>query len=239
MTVDMIKLLLYKNHLNGEQNDYFARIKYTGVLNNEDIADLIIGEGSEYQKESIIDILNRSDRIKMRKLAQGYRIKTMFFNTHISVKGHFEGASSSFDANKHQLNVKFSATKSMREKLRNSLVEVLGTAQTNPVVGQVTDVLTQACNQTISPNQVIEIKGKRIKIAGDDARIGIYLIMQNSGQRIHCNQIVCNEPKRLLVVLPELQAGSYALEIITQYSNARKQIKHPVSTRFQHLLHVK
>ncbi|WP_321296506.1 DNA-binding domain-containing protein [Marinifilum fragile] len=239
MSTKEISLLLYPNNISNQKNDYYAQVRYVGTITNNDIADLMIAEGSEYHKESIIDILTRCDRIKMEKLAEGYKINTELFQSHLSVKGHFNASSGSVDPDEHQVKLKFSATKRMRELLTKSKFRILGLANTKPIIGRVIDLTTQSENKLITPGQVLQIEGKRLKIIGDDPSVGVYLIDQKSNERIKCKQVIGNEPQKLLILLPNLQSGKYLLEVCTQFAMNRKLVSTTLSTSFHLPLYVK
>jgi hypothetical protein len=239
MSTKEISLLLYPNNISKKKNDYYAQVKYIGIITNNDIADLMIAEGSEYHKESIVNILNRCDRIKMEKLAQGYKINTDLFQSHLSVKGHFNASSKTVDLYEHQVKLKFSATKRMQELLAKSKLRILGLANTKPIIGRVIDLTTQSENKLITPGQVLQIEGKRLKITGDDSSVGVYLRDQKSNKRIKCKQVIGNKPQKLLILLPNLQAGEYSLEVCTQFAKNRKLVNTTVSTSFHLSLYVK
>ena len=231
-----INVWLYDNLLTPNPNDFFGRVKPLGILNNEAIADEMLKEGTEYQKETIVDILNRSDRLKVTKLAEGYSINTGVYHSHIGISGVFQGATDRFDPKEHRLTASFTSSTALREELKKTQVEIVGTATTDPVIGKVIDSLTKAEDSTITPNNVIVIKGNRLKIAGDDSSVGVYLINQGDKSRHECTQIISNEPKELIVMLPALDAGNYTLEVVTQYSTGHSVIKNPRAAEFEHVL---
>lgn len=231
-----VNVWLYDNLLTPDRNDFYGKVKPQGTLRNEDIAGEMIKEGTEYQKETILNILDRSDRIKVAKLVEGYSINTGVYYSHIGINGVFHGATDRFDANEHRITASFTSSTALREELKKTQVEIIGTATTEPVIGKVIDSLTKAEDSTITPGNVISIQGNRLKIAGDDAMIGVYLINQNDDSRHKCTQIITNEPKQLLVMLPALEVGNYALEIVTQYSASNSILKEPRKIQFEHIL---
>ncbi|WP_461634360.1 DUF4469 domain-containing protein [Labilibaculum euxinus] len=113
---------------------------------------------------------------------------------------------------------------------------MVGTATTEPVIGKVIDSLIKAEDSTITPGNVISIQGNRLKIAGDDDIVGVYLINQNDDSRHKCAQIITNEPKLLLVMLPALAVGDYTLEIVTQFSANSLLLKEPREIEFEQIL---
>ncbi|MDM8159287.1 DNA-binding domain-containing protein [Labilibaculum sp. K2S] len=231
-----VNVWLYDNLLTPDPNDFYGKVKPQGTLYNGDIADAMIKEGTEYQKETILNILDRSDRIKVAKLVEGYSINTGVYHSHIGINGAFHGATDRFDPNEHRITASFISSTALREELKKTQVDIVGTATTEPVIGKVIDSLTKAEDSTITPGNVISIQGNRLKIAGDDAIVGVYLINQNDDSRHKCAQIITNEPKQLLVMLPALEVGNYALEIVTQFSANSLLLKEPREIQFEQIL---
>ena len=231
-----LNVWLYDNQLTPDSNDFYGKVKSQGSLRNDDIADEMIKEGTEYKKETIVNILNRSDRIKVEKLVEGYSINTGVYHSHIGINGVFHGATDRFDPNEHRIIASFTSSSALREELKKTQVEIIGTATTEPVIGKVIDSLSKAEDSTITPNNVLIIKGDRIKIAGENSANGVFLINQSDNARHQCEQIITNEPKQLVVMLPSLQTGNYTLEVVTQYSSNNSNLKEPRTTSFDQVL---
>ncbi|MFA8437104.1 MAG: DNA-binding domain-containing protein [Marinifilaceae bacterium] len=231
-----VNVWLYDNVLTADPNDYFGKVKPLGTLDNEAIAEELMKEGTEYKKETLMDILDRSDRIKVAKMAEGYSINTGVYHSHIGVNGVFRGATDRFDPQEHRIIASFTSSSALRNELKKTQVEIVGTAATDPVIGKVIDNLTSAEDSTITPNNVIAIKGSKLKIAGDDASVGVYLINQTDSSRHKCSQIVSNKPKELVVMLPDLEVGNYKLELVTQYSTNNIFLKVPRTAQFDQVL---
>lgn len=231
-----LNVWLYDNQLTPDQNDFYGKVKPQGSLRNDDIAEEIIKEGTEYQKETILDILNRSDRIKVEKLVEGYSINSGVCYSHIGVNGVFHGATDRFDPIEHRIIASFTSSSALREELKKTQVEIVGTATTDPVIGKVIDSLTKVEDSSITPNNVCVIKGHRLKLSGENVAVGVFFINQNDNARNKCEQIITNEPKQLVVMIPALVAGNYILEVVTQYSSNNLNLKEPRTVSFEHVL---
>ncbi|MBI9062272.1 MAG: DUF4469 domain-containing protein [Marinilabiliaceae bacterium] len=234
--MNKLNVWLYDNLLTGKPNDFFGKVKSNGILSNQDLVNLIIEEGTELKRETLLAIVNRLDRIKVTKLAQGYAVNSGVCYARVGVNGCFQGALASFDKTAHKVIANFTAGAELRAALQKVEVDVLGVATVNPVIGKVKDSLTGQENSTITPNNVMIIAGDKIKIAGTATGNGVYLIQQSDKRRITCPQVIKNEPKELLVMIPDIPAGEYALEVVTQYSSSRPQLKTARTTLFDHLL---
>jgi hypothetical protein len=68
-----------------------------------------------------------------------------------------------------------------------SHIEVLieGMAETSGFIAEITDVTTEAVNETLTPGGMFALDGHKIKIAGDHADCGVYFVNAASpAQRI-------------------------------------------------------
>ncbi|MDQ2179562.1 DNA-binding domain-containing protein [Marinifilum sp. D714] len=231
-----VSLWLQDNLLTPRPNDFYARVKPMGNIRIEDIAREIIKGGSEHNKATIIDILSRCNQVIIEKIAQGYSVNTGVFYSHITVNGVFNGATDRFNPDEHRLIASFTSSNELRAELKKTQVEIVGTLTSEPVVGKVIDSLSEVEDSNITPNNVIIVKGNRLKISGEDVSVGVYLINQTDNTRHKCEQIISNEPKQLMVMVPALEAGNYELEIVTQYSSGSATVKQPRSTKFEHVL---
>jgi hypothetical protein len=81
-------------------------------------------------------------------------------------------------------------------------------------------VKTGSVNDLLTPNRSLKIAGHKIKIAGDSAANGIYFVNQTTSEctKVDSSDIVTNNPSELIVMIPELTAGTYLLKITTQYA---------------------
>lgn len=81
------------------------------------------------------------------------------------------------------------------------------------------------------------ISGSNIKVAGDDASIGIFFT-KTGGTAQKCPLLVHNNPSELTVMMPTLEDGEYTLSIVTQSAAGNKLVKEPRTYLFPVLLYV-
>lgn len=65
---NQVDVQLYDLTLTPDPNDFFGRVRSKGILDNNAIASRIKKRGLKYQTETIIELLNRADRIKAEGL---------------------------------------------------------------------------------------------------------------------------------------------------------------------------
>ena len=234
--MNKLNIWLYNNLLTANPNDYFGKVKANGILTNKELAQLLVEEGTEYKEEAILEILSRTDRLKVTKLAEGFAVNNGVCYARVGVNGSFQGSTDRFDKKEHKVTASFSAGAQLRTALQKVDVDILGVATVDPVIGKVIDSLTNSEDSVITPNNVIIIKGDKIKIAGEHTDNGVYLISQDDNSRIKCPQVVKNERKELMVMVPALPQGEYELEVITQFSAGQSTVKEPRTTQFDHIL---
>ena len=230
-----LNVWLHDNHLTIDPTDFFGKVKSAGTITNKILAGLMTKEGTELKEETILDILTRADRIKAERLGAGYSINTPFCNAYPKVNGTFYSATEKFDKEKHKVGANMSAGSLTRSAFANAQVDILGAATVEPVIGTVTDSLSGTDNGTITPNNVIKIQGNRIKVVGEEAGVGVWLVNQADDTRTQCTQLISNNPKEVLAMVPALAAGDYVLEVVTQYSSGTL-LKSLRTASFEHIL---
>jgi hypothetical protein len=116
-------------------------------------------------------------------------------------------------------------------------VEVMGIADTEANISQVTDVRTGSVNGLLTPNHILKINGRKIRIAGDGTGIGVYFVNQSTGERtkVDTTDIVTNDPSELVLVIPALIAGTYKLQVTTRFSRG-SLLKEPRTAVFDKVL---
>jgi hypothetical protein len=127
----------------------------------------------------------------------------------------------------------------LRREIAGVEVQILGVADTAVMIAQVTDVKTGSINEMLTPNRNLRIAGAKIKIAGDNPAIGIFFVNSETGERtrVHSSEVVINNPSDIMIIIPELAAGVYRLEITTQFTGSAL-LKEPRTAVFDNPLTV-
>jgi hypothetical protein len=96
------KVQLKQNLLTTDNdNDYIAEVLTVGdTARNEDVAQAIIAEGSEFKYGTLLSILNQSDRIKRSFIVGGRGIRNSVSQIKQRVNGYWDGANAKYDPNK-------------------------------------------------------------------------------------------------------------------------------------------
>jgi hypothetical protein len=212
-------------------NDYIAEVSTAGdTKRNEDIARAIKDEGSDLQFETLIDVLNRSDRWKRRFVLEGSSVQDGNVHMQPRVPGLWEGADPHYDPKKHKPTIDAFPTADMRRALEEEVgIEVLGKkVDGGAVIGLVTDVTTGRTDGAVSPGGDLIITGAKIKVApADDKDLGIFFVNDTGPEVAVTYPLTQNDPKKVICRVPALTAGTYTLKIVTRFANSSILLKEP------------
>lgn len=218
-----IKAYLYTNQFTDDPNDYIARVSTERSLNISQICQSAVSRGSAdisatSMEHGVVLFLKEMGY----QLCDGFSINTGYFTASPLIKGVFNSPDETFNSEKHSVLFQFNQGELLRNELSSIKVDILGVADSSLSISQVTDIKTGLVNDVITPNRNLKISGYKIKIAGDNTNVGVYFINQTSGEsnKVDASDIVTNNPSELIIVIPGLVAGTYKLQITTQFSGA-------------------
>ncbi|MDR2026231.1 MAG: DUF4469 domain-containing protein, partial [Prevotellaceae bacterium] len=204
-------------------NDYIAEISTVGnTLHNEDIAQHIVKERSEFRYDTILSILNGRDVIVRDAILGGSSVQDSNIHIMPRITGNWIGADPVYDSAAHKITVDATPTVELRKALGDVGIEILGKkTDGGAVIGMVTDVLTGKIDGTVSAGGNILITGRKIKITpGDDSAFGVFFEDENGNGIPLDYPMAENNPKKIVCRVPgRLSDGTYTLKIVTLYSN--------------------
>ena len=224
------KIWLRPNLLTQEDdNDYVAEVSTLGnTKRNEDIARLIEEDGTEVRFDTLVDILNRRDRIERRLLQEGNSVQSGNVRLAPRITGKWVGGSANFDPENNKITVDATITSSLRTGLEEVGAEILGVKDSGAGIGLVTDMYTRLTNNTITPGEDIRIDGNKIKVAPEGyTELGVFFIGDDGTEYPLGRDPLENNPKKVIVRVPALPAGEYTLRIITRFSTGDKLLNDP------------
>lgn len=233
----MIKYHLAENHLTDRTDDYMAQVQSTGSFDKEAIVERMLQRGSLLTKTDILAVLNGFDETVQEVIKEGATIALPLFHTGFSISGVFDGPTDSFDSTRHSIKVNISRGTLLREVQGEVKAEKTATPAPSNTIIEVKDSVTGSVNETLSAGGVAEIYGNNIKIAGDNAQNGIFLIAED-GTTTKIATVVQNNPSSLIIMIPSVSAGTYTLSVVTQYAGSNKDLKDSRTVIFNRSLRV-
>ncbi|MDR2407046.1 MAG: DUF4469 domain-containing protein [Bacteroidales bacterium] len=238
-----IKAWLYRNNLlTSKPNEYIIRPVSDRTLGVREICETAVTRGKADISASAIEhgvILFLKEM--EYQLYDGFSVNTGWFTAKPQIRGIADSPKTQYDKEKHTLLFEFHQGAILRRGLENVEVEILGVAESGTIIVQVTDAKTGSVNDLLTPNRNLKIAGSKIKITGNNAANGVYFVNIDTAERtkVDDSDIILNNPSELIVLIPELKAGTYLVEVTTQYgSNSKTVLKEPRTVIFDRELTV-
>lgn len=213
----MLNYSLTENLLTERADDYTAQVQPLRSNDKEDIIERMLQRGTSLTRTDLLAVLNLFDEVIAETIESGEVVNLPLFNTSFSISGVFEGATDSFDANRHKLNVNLSKGTLLRQAEGKISLQKTTAVAPQPVILEVKDSVSGKTNEVLTPGGVAEIHGNNIKIAGDDASCGLWFV-PSTGEALKAGVLVQNKPSAIIAMIPSLPAGTYTVKVITQYS---------------------
>jgi hypothetical protein len=234
----MLEYVLEENLLTEALDDFKAQVVNVKSRTQSDIIDRILHIGAGLTRSDVVSVLEAEKQVICEIVEEGDAVTTELFNSFPSMPGVYEGVTDSYDPSRHQVKVNLQPGTALRDAATRIKPKKVSGGIAIINILAVTDVKTGSVNHLITPNRNLRITGQKLKLAGEAA--GVYFINQADGSRtqVDPSDVVLNHPTELLVITPNIPAGTYKLEVVTQYSGTAKPLKTPHSTVFDKILTV-
>lgn len=236
-----IKAYLYDNFLTKDNpNDFTARTVSERSLSVQDICNAAVNRGGADVSASAMAHATELFLKEMAyQLCDGYSVNTGYFTASTTIRGVFDNPSETYNPKKHSILFQFNQGEKLRAEIPTIEVNILGVAEAASAILQVKDIKTGSVNDLLTPNRNLKIIGSKIKIAGEASTNGVFFINTTTLESIvvEASDLVTNNPSELLIIIPTLVAGTYNLEVVTQYAGSQL-LKEPRTAKLDKILTV-
>ena len=220
-----IRAYLYENYLTDDPNDYIARVNSEKTIGIDEICQSAVARGgadisAKSMRHAVGLFLDEMDY----QVFDGYAVNVGgYFTAVAAIQGVFKSPKEKFNREKHRIYIQYIQGEITRRGLAEVVVEIMGVAMSGSFIAQVIDIRSGSVNELLTPGRNLRIFGNKIKVAGDDYILGVYFVNTISKARTRVDEmdIVINNPSEVLVVIPDLPAGSYQLEIMTKFTTGK------------------
>ena len=236
-----IMAVLYPNPLKNNNGSYKAQTITSHTLGIKDICNSLCKKPREGISPETLEYHVRLFLEEMGSLLEdGYSINTGYFTACATIRGSFRHKNDQFDPERHGVSYKFSQGSILRKRAKETKAEILHGKPVIFGIMKVIDTHSGAENDLLSPGSVLKIAGLKLKLTGAHPDIGVYFINEITGERtkVPAEDVIINQNNHLMVVIPDLQSGSYRLEQITQYAGKTTPLSVPRRETFVHILRV-
>lgn len=237
-----IKAYLYDNLLTPDPNDFVARVSSERSLSVADICHSAATRGgADVSDAAMSHAVELFLKEMAYRLCDGFAVNTGYFTAMPVVRGVFLSPNETFDPQRHTLQFQFTQGELMRREIEDVEVKIMGVAETGLYIGQVEDMKSRTMNEVLTPGFNLRVTGTKLRVVGDKPGVGIFFreTVTNTATKVDEGDIVINNPSELMIIIPALPAGTYQLEITTQYSTGNKLLKEVRSAVFDRPLTVK
>ncbi|WP_314695101.1 DNA-binding domain-containing protein [Tannerella forsythia] len=237
-----IKAYLYDNLLTPDPNDFTARVSSERSLSVADICHSAATRGgADVSDAAMSHAVELFLKEMAYRLCDGFAVNTGYFTAVPVVRGVFLNPNETFDPQRHTLQFQFTQGELMRREIEDVEVKIMGVAETGLYIGQVEDMKSRTVNEVLTPGFNLRVTGTKLRVVGDKPGVGIFFreTATNTATKVDEGDIVVNNPSELMIIIPALPAGTYQLEVTTQYSTGNKLLKEVRSAVFDRPLTVK
>jgi hypothetical protein len=236
-----IKAKLFPNELTEDPDDYLAKVSAERSIDIAGVCRSATGRGGEPGKPETMEQQARAFLKEMAYLAcDGFSVNAEYFTLDTQIKGVFNRADEKFTPGKHSVYFRFNQGDLMRQLIPTITVDVVGVGDAQPVIKSVADVKSGTLNDRLTPGKILKIRGDKIKLVGEHPGIGIWFEAETTGERIRveADEIGTNNPSELMITIPDLPAGAYCIEVVTQFNGGATLLKEPRTARLNRTLTV-
>lgn len=200
-----------------EKDDKILVPESAGNLVMDDVIDEMVREDTGLRRETMVHAVDLYQRTLTRLSLNGYSINTGMFYMSPQFKGVITDGV--WDEKVNSIYINFQQGKMLREGSADTSVKILGVKQETAYILGSEDTATRATDGSATAGRTFRMKGKKIKVAGDDLK---------KETKLSNDMIVQNNPSEVIVLLPaDLAEGTYELRIVTQFSFGAVLLKAP------------
>jgi hypothetical protein len=223
-----IKAKLYPNYLGKGEGAYVARSRAEAPLSIEDICASAKNRGGfTGQYEDLVEHTHVFINEMIYQLLDGFSTQIgSYFSLHTRLGGTYNSERDRIDPAK--ITIAFRELSPLKSLLSKVEVENEGLAGDGAYIDEIADARSGSLNSIITPGNMVHIAGHKIKVEGDEPKIGVWFVNTADESRTKvAENLGLNRPAEVMALVPYLSPGKYRLEIVTRDSNGTIQLKEP------------
>ena len=198
---------------------------HAATQRNEDIAEIITKERSEFRKETIINILNMRDKAVKDIIQEGLSFMDGLVQISPRVSGVWETENSPYDEKVHKRTVDLVPTTDLRTALDAIGVKVLGAKEETARITEITDTATGLKDGSLTIGDDIIIEGSKIKVDETDPAQGVFFKAENGTEYKTNRRLSVNNPSQIIARVPkEVPEGKVEVIVRTKFSTGNKTL---------------
>lgn len=215
-----IHYALFENNLTADPDDYAAIAQAIDSADLDRVVQRMIDRGSTTTRADILAVLEDAIGACESLLVDGMRVNLGgLVELFPRVRGVFTGAGDAFDPARHTIDVGANPGARVRATVRGDASVVKDEAikpTPNPI--EYRDIATDTTNGQVTPDNIGQLTGSRLKYDPDQPDEGIYFLPTGVGGETKVATVQKNKPSQLVFLIPTLTSGDYQIEVRARIS---------------------
>ncbi|OAV64853.1 hypothetical protein Barb4_03811 [Bacteroidales bacterium Barb4] len=241
----LVDVFFQETALETVEKPYFARVAHKDTL---DLKHLAAKTALLYPGASEEDIYYKAVQLFSTAkylIADGYTINTDLVRISISVPGQYDAHDRQIARGKSpRLNI--TAAPQLRNYIAHNVeLNFTGVSTAEGYIEQMIDAETGSINEDATAKGAMTVLGFGLKLMDDGTTahaslVGAWFVEDATAAMRVQAKVIVNEPRRLVLVIPNLTAGDWWLELVSQANpkGSSKLMKELLITRSETTLHV-
>jgi hypothetical protein len=232
-----MNFFLTDNFLTSDPDDQTAIPANIRSYSDEQIVDRILTRGTTLTRPDLLAAIRAYQEEHEHIVEEGNGFNTGLINAGPAISGKFNGVNDSFDHSRHSLHYSVNFSRTIREKIAGVKMHKVQAPAAGPVIAGIRDSVSGLSDGTLTSGGVLDIYGNSLKVFPDLPDDGVFFLASD-GTEYRAVTLVENKPKRLILMIPPLPAGTYTLEVRTHSMRSNTPGKQLRRAQFSKLLNI-
>jgi hypothetical protein len=192
--------------LPGAKKKYYAKAVLQPELDIRSVASKASVYNITTSPKVIEEGFTAAEKLITYLVADNYRFKCDLFRLSIRIPGEYDGTETHLPDGVHP-EVRLTVDDMLRNYVRDNVqVTFDGVEESNGFIGEVTDKATGQVDTSITPGNIVTLRGYGLKVESDAAhvsQVGVFLV-SNTGKETPVKAIAHNQPRLLKLLMPDI-----------------------------------
>ncbi len=224
-----VNVTIHKNHLKDDDSTYAKVKRNTAGMNN--VIATILKNSTLLDKATLVAAQMLFKEAILELLQQGIAVSVFELGTlYPCAQGNIENSNPSV-LDVPTLSLGFTPSITALEAVKKTDISMAQMEDTQPVINQIEDLSTHKTDFTITKGKPVRITGRRLKIAGEDDKAGLFFAPQQADGSIKKDEsdwvkvdekkFFKNTSSYLELILPDTFESSSKYKIVVRTASGR------------------
>ncbi|MCB0166086.1 MAG: DUF4469 domain-containing protein [Anaerolineae bacterium] len=210
-----------KTGFSDDAENYHASVHYNEVMDEDDIIDMMMLNGSPFTRADTQAIINKYHETINIAARNGWQVNTRNVRYGVTIKGVFTGPQDRFDSSRHKIVPHVQPGLGYKEALQNGVTLAKKTSyKKRPELNEYANLYSGGSRSELTPGHNARLLGSRLNFDPTDADQGLFIVpvdaagLLNMSGAVKVEEFTDITPKVLTFRVPDgLSPGFYTLEV--------------------------